>query len=148
MGKPDFNREQAAMARGFAAVCGIDEAGRGPWAGPVVAAAVILDPGNIPAGLNDSKKLNEAEREALFDPIIQSSQVGIGIVSALEIDDIIMGLLCRHLRSYSLAGRTPIPTFSAGLSSAHGTSLFCFKNEKYTMKWMSSYSWSCLAFVF
>ena len=69
-------------------MCGIDEAGRGPWAGPVVASAVILDPKNIPQGLNDSKKLNEVKREALFDPIMQSSEVGVGIVSAAEIDDL------------------------------------------------------------
>ena len=55
------------MAAGYASVCGIDEAGRGPWAGPVVAAAVILDPASIPSGLNDSKKLSEARREALFE---------------------------------------------------------------------------------
>ena len=86
--KPDFHFEFTARKSGHTIICGIDEAGRGPWAGPVVASAVILDPKNIPQGLNDSKKLNEAKREALFDPIMQSSQVGIGIVSAKEIDDI------------------------------------------------------------
>uniref|UniRef100_UPI003593E110 ribonuclease HII n=1 Tax=Aestuariivirga sp. TaxID=2650926 RepID=UPI003593E110 len=64
----------------------IDEAGRGPWAGPVVAAAVVLDPGFIPSGLNDSKKLTEAQREALFDPIMQTARVGIGIAEAGRID--------------------------------------------------------------
>ena len=86
--KPDFYFEFTARKSGHTLICGIDEAGRGPWAGPVVASAVILDPQNTPSGLNDSKKLNEAKREALFDPIMQSSQVGIGIVSAKEIDDI------------------------------------------------------------
>ena len=85
---PTFTFETAALASGHAVICGIDEAGRGPWAGPVVAGAVILDPDNIPLGLNDSKKLNEAKREALFIPITQSSQVGVGIVSAAEIDAI------------------------------------------------------------
>ena len=85
---PNFNYEILAIESGHTLICGIDEAGRGPWAGPVVASAVILDPQNTPSGLNDSKKLNEAKREALFDPIMQSSQVGIGIVSAKEIDDI------------------------------------------------------------
>ncbi len=84
---PDFSFEQAAIAQNFIP-CGVDEAGRGPWAGPVVAAAVILDPDNIPAGLNDSKKLTEAKREALFDPIMRLAQVGIGVVSASLIDDI------------------------------------------------------------
>jgi ribonuclease HII len=85
---PNFSFESAALNQGYTIICGIDEAGRGPWAGPVVASAVILDSKNIPPGLNDSKKLNEAKREALFDPIMQSSKVGIGIVSAAEIDEI------------------------------------------------------------
>jgi ribonuclease HII len=86
MGKPDFSFEDDAMARGLHPVCGIDEAGRGPWAGPVVAAAVILDPANIPKGLNDSKKLSEARREALFPKILASAQVGIGIAGVARID--------------------------------------------------------------
>ena len=88
MSSPNFNFESQGLADGHTIICGIDEAGRGPWAGPVVAGAVILDPKNIPRGLNDSKKLNEAKREILFDPIMQSSHVGIGIVSATEIDEI------------------------------------------------------------
>ncbi len=75
------------MEQGFLP-CGVDEAGRGPWAGPVVAAAVILDESNIPAGLNDSKKLTEARRDALFDPIMKSARVGVGIVAAARIDEI------------------------------------------------------------
>ena len=84
---PTFTRESQLIAQGLT-VCGVDEAGRGPWAGPVVAAAVILDPGNIPSGLNDSKKLTEAKREALFDPIMQSAIVGVGIISASRIDEV------------------------------------------------------------
>jgi ribonuclease HII len=86
MGKPDFSLEEDAMRQGARLVCGIDEAGRGPWAGPVVAAAVVLDPGAIPAGLNDSKKLTEARREALFDAIMASAKVGVGIAEAARID--------------------------------------------------------------
>jgi ribonuclease HII len=86
--KPDFSFEQAAMERGHAFVCGIDEAGRGPWAGPVVAAAVILDPRQIPGGMNDSKKLTHQKREELFAPICAASQFGIGIVDAATIDEI------------------------------------------------------------
>ena len=85
-GKPDFSFELAAQAQGYSLICGIDEAGRGPWAGPVVAAAVILDPQNIPAGLNDSKKLTEAKREKLFAEIIASAKVGIGIGEEARID--------------------------------------------------------------
>jgi ribonuclease HII len=87
MPQPDFSFEQVAIAQGLVP-CGIDEAGRGPWAGPVVAAAVILDPHCIPSGLNDSKALTEARREALYAPIMAQSQVGIGIASAALIDEI------------------------------------------------------------
>jgi ribonuclease HII len=91
-GKPDFSFELAAQAQGFSRVCGIDEAGRGPWAGPVVAAAVILDPENIPSGLNDSKKLKEDQRERLFAEIMSSAIVGVGIGDATRIDrDNILG---------------------------------------------------------
>ena len=86
--KPDFSFELAAIQNGHTIICGVDEAGRGPWAGPVVASAVILDAQNIPVGLNDSKKLTHEKREALFDPIMKSSYVGIGIVNAAEIDAI------------------------------------------------------------
>ena len=83
---PDFSIERKAMRKGAKLVCGIDEAGRGPWAGPVVAAAVVLDPKCIPHGLNDSKKLSEARREALFEPIMASARVGIGIAEVDRID--------------------------------------------------------------
>ncbi len=76
------------LASGHTLICGIDEAGRGPWAGPVSAAAVILDRGNIPEGLNDSKKLTEAKREALYPQIMATADVGLGLVSAQEIDEI------------------------------------------------------------
>ena len=69
-------------------VCGVDEAGRGPLAGPVVAAAVILDPIQIPDGLNDSKKLTARRREVLFDAIMTAADVGIGIAEPEEIDRI------------------------------------------------------------
>lgn len=67
-------------------IAGIDEAGRGPWAGPVVAAAVILDRNRLPKGIDDSKKLSAAKREALFDEIMACAQVGIGVASVEEID--------------------------------------------------------------
>ena len=79
--------EKRAGERGFSAVCGIDEAGRGPLAGPVCAAAVILPPDCDIPGLNDSKKLSEKKREALF-PVIQAKALafGIGWATAEEID--------------------------------------------------------------
>lgn len=81
---PDFSFEQEVPTP----VAGIDEAGRGPWAGPVVAAAVILDPHNFPAGLNDSKKLSARKRESLFDELQNCAQIGVGLASVEEIDNI------------------------------------------------------------
>lgn len=85
--KPDFAIE--SELKGFySRVAGVDEAGRGPLAGMVVAAAVVLDPNKIPDGLNDSKKLSAAKRRALFHEIKRVADVGVGIVSAREIDEI------------------------------------------------------------
>lgn len=67
-------------------LAGVDEAGRGPWAGPVVTAAVILDYARLPHGLNDSKKLTEAKREALFEEICASAWVSFAGASAATID--------------------------------------------------------------
>ena len=83
---PDFELENAALKRRSGPVAGIDEAGRGPWAGPVVAAAVILQADCIPEGLNDSKKLSEPERDRLFGQICETSHVGIGIGTVERID--------------------------------------------------------------
>jgi ribonuclease HII len=78
---PDFSLEAAAPRP----VCGIDEAGRGPWAGPVVAAAVILDPAAIPDGLDDSKRLTPRRREALLAELERCAVIGIGRASVEEI---------------------------------------------------------------
>ncbi|MCB2112766.1 MAG: ribonuclease HII [Parvularculaceae bacterium] len=67
-------------------VAGVDEAGRGPWAGPVVAAAVILDRGNTPGGLRDSKTLTEKRRRELAAALWKSSRIGVGVASVEEID--------------------------------------------------------------
>lgn len=77
---PTFTRESLARGRGIWPVAGVDEVGRGPIAGPVVAAAVILDPDHIPAGLADSKMLSAARREALL-PLILQSALGVGLAS-------------------------------------------------------------------
>lgn len=79
---PDYTFEAQIGGR----VAGLDEAGRGPWAGPVVAAAVILDPENIPFGLNDSKKLSALKRKDLFMVIRKTAHVGVGQASVMEID--------------------------------------------------------------
>lgn len=86
---PDLSFENAAVAKGFSPIVGIDEVGRGPLAGPVMAAAVILDAARIPAGINDSKKLSHAKREALFDKICADAVAfAIGEASVAEIDKI------------------------------------------------------------
>ena len=86
MTQPDFSLETAAHHAGFTRIAGIDEVGRGPLAGPVVAAAVILDPQNIPDGLNDSKKLTAKRRDALTQQIMAQAEVGVGQASVAEID--------------------------------------------------------------
>ena len=83
---PDFSFESAALARGFSPIAGIDEVGRGPLAGPVTAAAVILDPNRIPQGLRDSKQLSAARRQALAVEIHATSQVCIAHATVAEID--------------------------------------------------------------
>lgn len=80
--------ENELNLKGFKNVGGIDEAGRGPLAGPVCAACVILDKDNIPEGINDSKKLSEKKREALFDKIMDSAIVSYSLVDAKIIDEI------------------------------------------------------------
>ena len=86
---PNFEYEDKHYAEGYAAVCGCDEAGRGPLCGPVVAAAVILPRDTVIEGLNDSKKLTEKKREALFD-IIKEKAIAYAIAEASpeEIDEI------------------------------------------------------------
>lgn len=85
---PDFELELNALTQGFSFVCGVDEAGRGPLAGPVCAAAVILDPNVEIGGVNDSKKLSEKKREALFDVICEKSLAySIAFASVEEIEE-------------------------------------------------------------
>ena len=74
---PDFSYESAALARGLSPIAGTDEVGRGPLAGPVTAAAVILDPARIPPGLGDSKALSATTRDRLFDLIMACAQVSV-----------------------------------------------------------------------
>lgn len=85
----DYSYEKLAAAKGYKSICGIDEAGRGPLAGPVYAAAVILPIDLEIDGLNDSKKLSEKKREALFDIICEKAiSYSIGIATEEEIDEI------------------------------------------------------------
>lgn len=81
-----FTRERAAYKAGITPVAGADEAGRGPLAGPVVAAAVILDPKRVPRGLDDSKKLTREKREALFAEICATAEVSVSLAPPARID--------------------------------------------------------------
>jgi len=86
---PDYSLENDAIESGATYVCGIDEAGRGPLAGPVFAAAVVLRPGTEIPGLNDSKKLSEKKREQLFDVIIENAEdFFIATATEKEIDEL------------------------------------------------------------
>ncbi|KJZ19499.1 ribonuclease HII [Loktanella sp. S4079] len=87
MTKPDYSYELAALDRGFSYVSGVDEVGRGPLAGPVVAAAVVLDASRIPSGLNDSKKLSAKKRDALYDEIFATADVSLAQATVAEIDE-------------------------------------------------------------
>jgi ribonuclease HII len=86
---PDFSRETQAIAAGLWPLAGVDEVGRGPLAGPVVSAAVILDPDCVPVGLCDSKLLSASERDRLFAEIAASAlAVSVASATAAEIDAI------------------------------------------------------------
>ena len=86
---PDYEYEARAAENGFTAVCGVDEAGRGPLAGPVCAAAVILPQGLVIEGLNDSKKLSEKKREMLYDKVTENAIAwSVAFASEAEIDEI------------------------------------------------------------
>ena len=100
--KPDESLEQAARQRGYAVVCGCDEAGAGPLMGPVCAGAVILPPGCDIPGLDDSKKLTEKKREALYTLITERAAAwAVASVSAAEIDA--TDILSARIRAMALA---------------------------------------------
>jgi len=102
--------EELAQQRGFNAIAGIDEAGRGPLAGPVVAAAVILPASFVLPGLTDSKKLSEKQRNTFYPQIIQQATAyGIGVASVVEIDkiNILQATLLAMQRAVSRLGVPP-----------------------------------------
>ncbi|MGB1035459.1 MAG: ribonuclease HII [Paracoccaceae bacterium] len=88
MTQPSYEFEAVAHTAGWFCVAGVDEAGRGPLAGPVVAAAVVLDPTQIPMGLADSKKLSAKRRQDLAVAVREMAWVGVGQATVAEIDDI------------------------------------------------------------
>lgn len=108
---PDFKFENALVARGFARVAGVDEAGRGPLAGPVAAAAVILPKGFSSPHLNDSKKLSKKRREVLYAEITLDSSVvwSVALVGPEEIDEIKILLATHRAMSLAIAGLSEKP---------------------------------------
>lgn len=105
-----WSLETELMAEGYAALCGIDEAGRGPLAGPVCAAAVMLPPRLVLPGLNDSKKLSEKRREALYDEITASAlHYGIAFATVEEIEEhnILGATFLAMRRAFAQLGVTP-----------------------------------------
>ena len=83
---PDWTYERPLWEQGFARVAGVDEAGRGPLAGPVVAAAVVLDPARCPEGLDDSKRLTPHRRAEIAEALRECAEIGVGLASVEEID--------------------------------------------------------------
>ncbi|OHC57589.1 MAG: ribonuclease HII [Rhodobacterales bacterium RIFCSPHIGHO2_02_FULL_62_130] len=107
----DYQFEAAALARGLGPVAGVDEVGRGPLAGPVTAAAVVLDLARMPAGLADSKALTAARRERLFVEIMASAVVSVAHASVEEIDTLNI-LRASHLAmERAVTGLAVVPGF-------------------------------------
>ncbi len=109
---PDYSREAELHARGHARVAGVDEVGRGPLAGPVVAAAVVLDPRRIPPGLGDSKRMSAPARERAAAALRESAQWGLGAASVEEIEALnILG--ATHLAMRRALANLPRPADAA-----------------------------------
>ena len=110
---PDFTLEDQARREGHAVVAGVDEAGRGPWAGPVVAGAVILDAENLSSelrrGLDDSKKLKPEKRQDLLARLEREARIGVGQADVSEIDslNILEATLLAMARAVGALGVTP-----------------------------------------
>jgi ribonuclease HII len=114
--RPSFRRERAALKRGVWPVAGCDEAGRGPLAGPVVAAAVILDPKRVPRGLDDSKKLDPQTRERLYEKICAGAEVAIAVAppSRIDRDNILRASLWALARAVEALPVRPVLVFVDG----------------------------------
>jgi len=113
---PSFRRERALIKRGVWPVAGCDEAGRGPLAGPVVAAAVILDPKRIPKGIDDSKRLSKDRREELFEEICATALVSVAVAppSRIDRDNILRASLWALTRAVRALPEVPKHVFVDG----------------------------------
>jgi len=111
MDYPDFSLEEAALNRGYLRIAGVDEVGRGPLAGPVTAAAVVLNLADIPAGLNDSKKLSAKKRVAVEAEIQARADWAVAHASVEEIDSHNI-LRASHLAmERAVAALDPLPDY-------------------------------------
>ncbi len=110
---PDFLFEAELIAEGVAPIAGVDEVGCGPLAGPVCAAAVILDPANVPQGIADSKSLTAAARETAFAAIVESARaIGVAFVTAKEIDETDIRKAARKAMAQAVAALGVAPAFA------------------------------------
>ena len=147
---PDYEFEKAAVNSGFSCICGVDEAGRGPLAGPVCAAAVILPEGAVIEGLDDSKKLTEKKRERLYDIIKQTAvaySVAYGTLEEIETVNILEATYLAMNRA--IEGLNVKPDFALidGNRVPHGIIIPCETIVKGDSKSMSVAAASVLAKV-
>ena len=147
---PDYEFEKAAVQSGFSCICGVDEAGRGPLAGPVCAAAVILPEGAVIEGLDDSKKLTEKKRERLYDIIKQTAvaySVAYGTLEEIETVNILEATYLAMNRA--IEGLTVKPDFALidGNSVPRGIKIPCETVVKGDSRSMSVAAASVLAKV-
>lgn len=147
---PDYEFEKAAVNSGFSCICGVDEAGRGPLAGPVCAAAVILPEGAVIEGLDDSKKLTEKKRERLYDIIKQTAvaySVAYGTLEEIETVNILEATYLAMNRA--IEGLTGKPDFALidGNRVPRGIKIPCETIVKGDSKSMSVAAASVLAKV-
>lgn len=147
---PDYEFEKAAVNSGFSCICGVDEAGRGPLAGPVCAAAVILPAGAVIEGLDDSKKLTEKKRERLYDIIKQTAvaySVAYGTLEEIETVNILDATYLAMNRA--IEGLTVKPDFALidGNRVPRGIKIPCETVVKGDSKSMSVAAASVLAKV-
>lgn len=113
MSGPDFSFEKDLRERGVWPVAGVDEVGRGPLAGPVVAAAVILHPDDLPAGIDDSKALTAKKREAAFENILARARaISVASIAAAEIDRINIRQASLHAMTRAVAGLAAPPAYA------------------------------------
>jgi ribonuclease HII len=125
--RPDFAAERALHRQGYVRIAGVDEAGRGPLAGPVVAAAVVLDPLAIPDGIADSKLLGANVRERLFEAICASADVAVACASAETVDriNIRAATLLAMRRALSALSRPPDAVLVDGCDLPDGIACRC-----------------------